>query len=249
MSRVLQTDAHCRRSGERSQRDAQDGHCAEELHGGGVIHALDRLLRGSRSEDEDWHGKRQVQHGEQHAAAADAERQRRADGAQQAEGDATDQDRQENAGQRGQRRAIGPRGERTHDGERRARQQPVRDGLRQQQAGEGLAGNRELLERAVVRVFAIEKLQREQRRQQRRDPHHAGRDDDELRFLGRDGQWEQRCDDREEDQRLHELARAAEREAQIAAEHEPRRQQRGGLRVAGSHDSRRRCAHDASTIR
>ena len=82
MARILQTDAHGGCGGQRRERDAQDGHCAQKLHGRNEVDALNRLLRGSRPEDEDRHGEWQVQHREQHAAAADAKRQRRTDSAQ-----------------------------------------------------------------------------------------------------------------------------------------------------------------------
>ena len=125
-------------------------------------------------------------------------------------------------------------------------------GFRKEQPGERLPRKRELRERAGVRVFAIEKFERKKRRQQRGDPHHARCHDNELRFLRRNGERKQRCDNREEDQRLHELAGPAECEPQIAAEHEPCGLQPMGLWMAGNDSRRRRCrgaAHDASTIR
>ncbi len=68
----------------------------------------------------------------------------------------------EHARQRRHGRAERPGGERAHDGERCAGEQPMPDGFREQQPGERLAGERELLERAIVRVVAVQELQREQ---------------------------------------------------------------------------------------
>ena len=127
-----------------------------------------------------------------------------------------------------------------------AGEQPVRRRLREQQPRERLAGERVLLERAVVRVIAKQEFEREQRCKQRADPHDAGRDLAQLRELRRDGERKQRGHDGEEHQRLQQLARPAKREVQVARKDESRRIEHRSVACALMPPPDRACAQAAT---
>ena len=103
MSLSLQTDAHGSRRGERSERDAEHGDGGQKIERRREIVAGNGALGGAGAEDQHRDRNRQRENRQQHAAPPDTERERCADGAQQAERDASESDRSENAGDRGGR--------------------------------------------------------------------------------------------------------------------------------------------------
>ena len=89
-----------------------------------------------------------------------------------------------------------------------------------QQPGQRAARQRVLLERPVLRIVAKEQLEREKRGQQRGRPDHPCRHRPQARQLRADPERKERRHDGEERERLHQLAALAERELQIARQHQ-----------------------------
>ena len=111
-----------------------------------------------------------------------------------------------------ERRTAAPSSGASSD-ERQARGQPVRERpCRPPSAGSGCGDSAHLLERAVGVVAGEQARQRQERREQRGHPDHAGPDAREQLAVGRRREREERYDDHVE-QELHRELRAAMRNA------------------------------------
>src|SRR5207237_1694595 len=133
-------------------------------------------LDGRGTEDQRRNAERQGEQGEQSAAAAGPQRQRRGETADQRQRRRADQ---QGGAQRGEALGLEPEGhaqKRRQDGKRQAGHNPVSGALGQRRELERPGRQQQQIERAVLMVGREQAIERQQRGEQRRAPQHARRD-------------------------------------------------------------------------
>src|SRR5579883_2102085 len=192
---LLQRLAQRGGGGERGERQGGGEQRAEQQQMGPRGKAADRRLDGGDAEDQHGNVERQDEQREQHAAAPRAQTQRRADGADQAQGG------------RAERHA-----EKECRITRGIEMQEERQHLRHQ--GQRHQGKR--LEAAILVIGLEDAFERQESGEERRHPDDAGRNARQERRLGADAEGEKNDGQDEERHHRRGIAALAQGQAQVA---------------------------------
>ena len=161
---------------------------------------------------------RQDQKRDQRAAAPQADGQRRPHGPDQAEDRRSQQERNDQDDEAVGAHVQKEREDRRGGGEREPGREPMRRGLGQHDELQRQRAEHQLLQAAVIMVGDEEAIQRQERREQRRDPDGAGRNTAEQAELRPDGEGKERHRNDEENNRHQGADTAPHRERKLAAD-------------------------------